>query len=283
GFELPRGWQRTDVTASHRALNMWRPGMALCAVMGHTLDLIDYDPRSGSPPPEFAWPYAYATAATPSGGYHQFVAALRVGSRDNILPGVDIKGGRPDGDGRGFAFIAPTVRVSKADGVARPYLWTRAPDPQEVSQLARGDTTGAALAELVAGKLSAPRAVNGTAWNRPSQELAVIGGARVLAPARTFTREEAYRYCEPFVAELRAAPDGDRNAALNRAAKVLSHFGEEFWSAESAWQALLDAVPPKEPGAGARTWDARQTIASAYRSAGRDWRAELVEGARFPG
>jgi len=285
GFDLPRGWQRSDQVTSRRALQMWRPGMALCAVMGHTLDLIDYDPRSGSPPPEFAWPYAYATAATPSGGYHQFVAALKVGSRDAVLPGVDIKGGRPDGDGRGFAFIAPTVRVSKADGQPRPYLWTRAPDPHEVSQLAYSDTTGAALAELVAGKLSAPRSgVNGTApaWARPSQELAVIGGQVIRPPGRPFTREEAYRFCERFVAELRNAPDGDRNAALNRAAKVLSHFGEEFWSVESAWQALLDAVPPKEPGTGPRTWDANQTIASAYRSAGRDWRAELSEGARFP-
>jgi hypothetical protein len=289
GYKLPQEWQRTDATRSHRALEMWRPGMALCAVMGHTLDLIDFDPRNGSPGAEFtAWPTPYATAATPSGGQHVFIASLHVGSRDGILPGVDVKGGRPDGAGRGFAFIAPTVRASKVDGSQQAYQWLSAPDAHMVSQLVGVDQSGAALAALIdrgrggaglnggsAPKHAAPR----PGWAAPSTELALF-----RPPARGFTQAEAWRYCEPWVRELVHAPDGRRNAALNDAAKVLSHFGEEFWSIEWAWETLVAAVPPKENGR--RMWDARQTIASAYRSAAGDWRAERdwqrEQGAGFP-
>jgi hypothetical protein len=87
-----------------------------------------------------------------------------------------------------------------------------------------------------------------------------------------FTADEAWRYCEPWLRTLAAAPDGTRNSTLNAAAKVFSHFGEDFWPIEWAYDTLVAAVPPKEHGI--RGWDARATIASAYRSSGRDWRAE---------
>ncbi len=285
GFALPRGWDQTDTTHSFRALELWRPGMALCAVMGSTLDLIDFDPHNGTPDPnEFtAWPSPYATAATPSGGYHAFVASLRVGSRDAILPGVDVKGGRPDGTGRGFAFIAPTVRVSKVDGTPRAYAWTAEPDWTALASLAEGthvDTTGAALAEFVAGRLSSSsttRTAAARSWNSPSQEVAIF-----RAPARTFTYDEAIEFCRPAMERLMRAPDGARNASLNEAAKTLSHFGEEFWPFDEAAGWLLRALPAKEPGTGRRAWDPMQTIASAYRSAAGDWRAERVEHASFP-
>lgn len=294
GFALPRGWDRTDITQAWRAIEAWRPGWALCAVMGHALDLVDFDPHNGTPGEEFtAWPHAYGVAATPSGGQHMFVAALRVGSRDGILPGVDVKGGRPDGSGRGFAFIAPTVRVSKVDGSQRAYQWIRGPDAHEVSQMAHVDASGAALAELVRSKLSAStNRVNGSAptyigtypavasWNAPSRELVTVA-----RPTRGFTFEEAWRYCEPWLRALAAAPDGRRNAALNDAAKVLSHFGPEFWPVEWAYETLVATVPAKDPGTGVRVWDPRSTITSAFRSAEGDWRAERDwhrEGARFP-
>lgn len=281
GYRLPQAWQQTDATRSHRALELWRPGMALCAVMGHTLDLIDFDPRNGSPDGSFTqWPIAYATASTPSGGQHAFIASLHVGSRDGILPGVDVKGGRPDGQGRGFAFIAPTVRASKVDGSRKAYTWLSAPDPYHVSQMVRADSSGAALAALI----DRGRGLNGSAlaarpaWAAPSTEVALF-----KRPSRGFTFDEAWRYCEPWLRQLAHAPDGQRNATLNDAAKVFSHFGEEFWPVEWAWETLAGAVPPKEGGR--RMWDARGTIASAYKSAEHDWRAERDwhrEGARFP-
>lgn len=291
GYALPLNWQRTDTTASHRALRMWRPGMALCAVMGHTLDLLDFDPRNGSPNGELSsWPVPYATAATPSGGIHAFIAALGVGSRDGVLPGLDIKGGRPDGVGRGFAFIAPTVRASKVDGSLRAYEWTSEPDCEALPGLVPFDTSGAELAALVVGSRPGAAAergasVNGSGprWAGPSTELALLG---VRPPGRLFTQEEAWRFVEPHLRALAGAPDGTRNARLNDAAKAFSHFGDDFWPTAWAFETLVGAVPPKEPGTGHRGWDARQTIASAYRSAERDWRAERDwprEGARFPG
>jgi hypothetical protein len=50
GYRLPKGWQNT--TPNPRYIDAWRPGMALCAVMGHVLDLVDLDPRNGFDPAE---------------------------------------------------------------------------------------------------------------------------------------------------------------------------------------------------------------------------------------
>lgn len=137
GYRLPAGWQKTeadggwlDPTASGFADKAWRPGWALAAVMGHGLDLLDIDPRNGGDPSRGqlvaggAWPRVYAEARTPSGGTHDFVASLHVGSRDGVLPGFDVKGGLPDGSSRGFAFIPPTLKLCKVTGQLVPYCWT---------------------------------------------------------------------------------------------------------------------------------------------------------------
>lgn len=150
GFHLPPKWQTCTPTPD--VINRWRPGWALCAVMGHAIDLVDVDPRSGGDTSAEglkqagAWPRSYAKADSPSGGWHEFIAPLGVGSRDGIAAGIDYKGGRPDGTSRGFSFIAPTVRRSKTTGQLVPYRWTVEPD---LDALAEGDDTGEALAEIV--------------------------------------------------------------------------------------------------------------------------------------
>lgn len=121
GFKLPRGWQ--DVRADESVVDAWRPGWGLCAVTGHGLDLVDVDPRSGGTTNGVPMPHVYLVAETPSGGAHFFVRSLGVPSRDGVFPGVDLKSGTADGSGRGFAFIAPTVRRSKLDGLEREYRW----------------------------------------------------------------------------------------------------------------------------------------------------------------
>lgn len=121
GFKLPRGWQQS--TPDPQVVDAWRPGWALCAVTGHVLDLVDVDPRSGGSTDGVPMPNVYLAAETPSGGAHYFVRSLGVPSRDGIFPGVDLKSGTADGAGRGFGFIAPTVRRSKVDGAARAYRW----------------------------------------------------------------------------------------------------------------------------------------------------------------
>lgn len=131
-FLLPRKWERTEANPS--VVHRWRPGMALCAVMGVRCDGLDVDPRHGGDETEAGmraagiWPRSYGRATTPSGGTHDLIAPLGVGSRDGVRPGLDVKGGMPDGSGRGFLYIAPTVRVSKVTRELRPYVWTTPPD-----------------------------------------------------------------------------------------------------------------------------------------------------------
>jgi P4 family phage/plasmid primase-like protien len=163
GYRLPPRWQQT--VADPAIVDLWRPGLALCAVMGCGLDLADFDPRNGGDPSSLngMTPQIYGLATTPSGGAHAFIASLGVGSRDNVLPGVDVKGGMADGSSRGFAFIAPTVRISAVTGEPAPYQWIQAPD---LSRLNGQDTSGANLAakirELKASE--SVRAVGGPQW-----------------------------------------------------------------------------------------------------------------------
>lgn len=127
GYRLPFGWQQAETDPT--VVDAWRPGMALCAVTGHVLDVIDLDPRSGGGMTAgVAGVPVMALAHTPSGGTHRFVLPTGVASRGGAWPGVDIKAGVPDGGGRGFVFLAPTVRTSKVDGQPRSYRWEKAPD-----------------------------------------------------------------------------------------------------------------------------------------------------------
>jgi len=151
GFRHPRDWQATE--ADPAELDRWRPGMAVCAVMGVVCDGVDVDPRHGGDASETelrtlgAWPRSFGRTRTPSGGTHDLIARTRAGSRDNLRPGLDVKGGRDDGTGRGFIFIAPTYRVSKINGEPLPpYEWEAGPNldgieedegSDEVTDLAR--------------------------------------------------------------------------------------------------------------------------------------------------
>lgn len=148
GFALPPGWENTLPDAT--AVDRWQPGWALCAVGGHTCDVIDIDPRNGGSLGALAqqWPITYGRAATPSGGDHYLIAPLHAG-KGELVAGIDLQGGRPDGSGRGFVFIAPTVRPSKVDGVARPYRWLTEPDTQALIHQGRSDSSGARLAALL--------------------------------------------------------------------------------------------------------------------------------------
>lgn len=102
-------------------LDSYRYGDALAALCGITFDVIDIDPRNGG---QFSakrmfeelgdfGPVSYGRVRTPSGGLHIYIASLGIGSHNGILPGIDLKGGFPDGTGRGFVFIPPTIRPVK--------------------------------------------------------------------------------------------------------------------------------------------------------------------------
>ena len=154
GYWLPSEWEKT--TPDPAVVDRWRPGMALCAVMGHGLDLLDVDPRHGGDKTKAGlqaagmWPTVYGHASTPSGGTHDFIAPLGVGSRDSVRDGLDVKGGQTGGESRGFAFIAPTVKLSKTTGEIAEYRWIEAPDLDMLSEESADDDTGAGIADMVA-------------------------------------------------------------------------------------------------------------------------------------
>ncbi len=162
GFWFPQCWQESRPDQS--VVDRWRPGDALCAVTGHVLDLLDLDPRNGGDATfaELArnglWPEVYCSAATPSGGRHDFVAPLGVRSRDGVRPGLDVKAGA-GGGGHGIAFLAPTVKLSKSTGQLSQYAWVIPPRRRPEQD----DDSGAAIAALVSeGRTRAggPRAPN---------------------------------------------------------------------------------------------------------------------------
>ena len=195
GFALPTAWQQTR--ADPAVVDRWRPGMALCAVTGQGLDLIDVDPRNGGDLAALngTMPTSYGVASTPSGGVHSFVRSLGVRSRDNVLPGVDVKAGDAAGEGRGFAFIAPTVRKSKVDGQMRPYRWA---SPLDVARAvaAANDTSGTALAELVRQVRATGTSPNGAAsggWSDPQLAELVAHGIPEGQPHDATLKDVAWK------------------------------------------------------------------------------------------
>ena len=156
GYWLPKEWQLTKPDPA--VVDRWQPGMALCAVMGTVVDLLDTDPRNGGDATRQglvesgSWPTIYWQAATPSGGLHDFVKTLGVPSRDNVRPGLDIKAGK-DGHGHGFAFIAPTIRASKTTGDQQPYRWIIEPT---TAPPITGDNSGQPIADLLTHQRARP-------------------------------------------------------------------------------------------------------------------------------
>ena len=151
GFRLPEEWEKTPVDPT--VVDRWKPGMALCAVMGHVVDAIDVDPRNGGSIEALVaalggkMPQVYGVQSTPSGGHHYLIAATGARKAQSLVTGVDIQAGNVDGVGRGFLFLSPTVRESKLDGEARIYEWETRPN---LDALVLGnDDSGAGLIELL--------------------------------------------------------------------------------------------------------------------------------------
>lgn len=284
GFALPAGWHRAPLDP--QAVDRWRPGDALCAVMGHTLDLADVDPRSGGNETFAALqaagllPTVHAVAATPAGGRHYFVTALGVGSRDDVRPGLDVKGGRPDGTGRGFAFLAPTVRVSKTTGEPATYEWIAAPDAAAIATERAGDDSGAALAELVRVALSSGAGSPARPAASPPDPFDEFEGV-----ARAFTRAQASAYCMPELDRYRAFSDADRgwNQALNALAMRFGHFVPHFVTRAAVENLLYEASLHN----GAVSWQGdrniRATIASGVDAGMRQPYALAEDGPSPPG
>lgn len=98
---------------------------------------------------------------------------------------------------------------------------------------------------------------------------------RTRDDARRFTLAEAKTFCRPALAALADAQDGEINVRLNDAAKILSHFGEEFWARDAAEEWLVEAL--SSTAYDGQSWLAQDTINSAYDSADSSWVAERIK------
>lgn len=232
GFDLPAGWE--TAVPMPEVVDNWRPGWAMAAVCGHVIDVLDVDPRNGGDVAAGelraggVWPRTYGVAATPSGGTHELIRALGV-RKGTPYPGVDLQAGTPAGEGRGFVFIAPTVKVSKVDGVPRPYRWTSLPDLDGLAEWGADDDSGAVIATAVATVRARP-AVPDSAI--APVELSGSEAVRLKAYADTAIARE--------LAHLRAATPGSRNSAAFRTACSLIEIANSPWSGIRVEQVLAE-------------------------------------------
>lgn len=272
GFDLPVDWDRARPDPS--VVDRWRPGYALAAVGGHVVDFVDTDPRNGGDvsaaelKASGAWPTSYGQQYTPSGGVHDLIVALRIG-KGVPRRGVDLQGGRPDGTGRGFVFLSPTVRASKVTGERLPYRWVTEPDLARLAEWGELDETGRQLADMITAK----RAPDAGSWTPPVP--ADGAPAPYGDPARSFTMSQAVDFCRPAMGRLATAPNGEINDRLNDAAKVLQHFvAGGFWTYGQGAGFLMEALASTQYDG--RTWQAENTIRSAFTSTQGAWPAQLV-------
>lgn len=267
-FKHPEGWQR--IAPDPAIVDTWRPGDALCAVGGGPADWLDCDAYNGGAASRSelvmggAWPTSYGQQETPSGGTHDVIVPLRTGSRDGWMHGLDLKGGRPDGGGRGFIYIEPTVRASKSTGELLPYRWNVEPDMDRLAECVDTDDSGTSISERVSAALS----------ERVSEAPAVIGADDPFAgPAHVFTTAEAVAFCRPFMDALKAARVGEIRTRLSEAALVLARF-RSVWSEADRREFLMEALKSTEyDGA---TWRAEPCITECFASPKIDWQATHI-------
>jgi hypothetical protein len=291
GYLLPKHWERTvpslnwlDPTVRGFEDKAWRPGWALCMVTGGPYDVVDLDPRNGSDGSreqlDAVLPAVYAEASTPSGGAHLLVATLGVGSRDGFLPGVDLKGGKPDGSSRGFVFLAPTRKISKSSGAVASYEWTTCPPAVAPVE----DESGVSLAALVRPTprttpppRSAAAAVEGDADRIPTWTAAAVEGVR---------RElrEAHAWAEGYTDERgRGWQKLSADAALR-----LGSLARADWcplTLEQAEWLFLEAAPAAPSYDLGTIWRAQHSRGevAAYPAARTDLAAEVASWTDEPG
>lgn len=208
-------------------------------------------------------------------GWHWYFDApegIEIGNSPGPLKdfGFDVRGGRGDG---GYVVGAGSLHESG-------HVYFAEDDDQDTMELPWWIT------ELLVG-VSSPQADDPRSAER--SEVPASGGSGLFDERRQFTYSEAVEFVRPFREALAAAGRGEINEALNRCARVVAHFGDEFWTRPEATRRLMELQ--------LREWHdddesgARATIASAYASQARDeasgavghdgqplgWRAELVE------
>lgn len=238
-FHLPNAWQ--TVTADPGVVDHWQPGWALCAVQGVVTDTIDIDPRNGGSPAALngTMPRVLGRALTPSGGEHLVISTLGVGSRNGLLPGIDLRGGTSEASSRGFVFLAPTRKIGKGPdksvlpGGPRPYTWVE-PPVIDATALDGYDTSGRGLVELI----GRPKA-------KAKAEPAATGSTQLDAflnqepPQRASAAVQAIQRKRAEV--VAAGPACTREQLMSLAYMLGGYVGGGFMTATQAWDEYAGA------------------------------------------
>ncbi len=286
-YYLPKEWEKT--VPSRTWLERWRPGWALGAVGGHVADFLDFDPRNGGDQSlkeleiQGQVPRVFGVQSTPSGGTHLMISLTGERKSTGFMPGVDLQSGNAEGFGRGFVYIAPTVRPSKAPetlGELRAYTWEQAPDLGYLKEFAPGadDTLDGVIARVHAARATPPEL-----RRNPMQPGATPADSLFAQASRTgvreFTTDQAREFCEPHLEALQKAPIGQIEESANRAAVALAHFVPEVWTAEFAFSVLSIALSATayDPAHPASSWAAEKfrAVLDGTRPALDDWKAVL--------
>ena len=133
-FLRPKGWQLLDRDGNRERLKVWQDGLAVCAVMGERVAVVDVDPRNGGDIEQVRTLLAelgvtvFGEVATPGLGRHFYVHGHRDLPHCNNLvgfPGVDVQSHgsnvflpgtqRPKYDGGGYTVILDNL-LALADG-----------------------------------------------------------------------------------------------------------------------------------------------------------------------
>jgi hypothetical protein len=267
-------------------LERWQPGWALAAVGGHAADFLDIDPRNGGDESfsEMSLagqaPNYYGVQQTPSGGEHHLISPTGERKAVGFLPGLDLQAGDMTGQGRGFVWIAPTVKRSKTDGVARAYRWTQEPDLEWLAEFSRDPITGTSADGSIEGlrlRVAAARARRADGM----QERRERDGSR----PRDFTPMQMLEFLAPIVQRVEKAQIGEIEEQANALACALSHFVPAMLTEDQAYGMLLDALGETayDPGHPASGWEASKFLAVISDIGGRapgDWHA--VPGTTHP-
>lgn len=254
-FLRPNGWQHTKAgQTSHNWIDRWRPGMALCAVTGVVFDVIDVDPRNGGRDGAAdlfeadAWPATYGMARTPSEGEHHLIARTHL-RKGKPAKGIDLQAGDDQGEGRGYIYIAPTVRPSKfgaALGQDVEYRWEDAPEvdggPATLALHDTMPTYDPGLTALI-DLCTAQRAPRRTAPTAARATAGASGDDLFDNAVETWTAEQAERMINEQLVKVRDAREGEVNSTLGGAARVLGRFvAGGYLSEEDASETLTTAV-----------------------------------------
>lgn len=239
-FLYPADWQHKQ--PSHAAVDAWKPGKALCMVTGVVFDVIDEDPRNGGNLDELfsqiQIPTCYGRAATPSAGTHLFIARTHL-AKGKPARGIDLQAGADDGTGRGFVFIAPTVRISKYgpnEGKPVAYQWLQEPTLPTVDD---DDPGYRAFIDLCQAGKRTPRVVGATPAGTPRDD----ADGFFDEANEEWTTEAAWTLIAEQRNAVATALIGEINGTLGGAARVLGRFvaGGLLTEDEAATMLLEDA------------------------------------------